>query len=201
MKHTIITLASVIAITGAAKAQTVSVPMDTLLSTGTYAYIDALGNNREVYLNFSVSDPAVTVTSSPTNPGEDIIITAGNGTAIHQATFNLSFNFAADYTMEVFQIQSNGEVFAFGGSPAVTLGPNHTLTGNQITGNGTAGDTSVLSYTATTAATYVVDTRQNTANGLAQGWGNIVIANQVPEPSSTALLGLGALGLIARRRR
>jgi len=71
---------------------------------------------------------------------------------------------------------------------------------------GENGTTGISAATARTLASAVVPTGQPvtftvTANSFVGGIAGVQVTNPVPEPASLALVGIGAAGLLARRRR
>ncbi|MGJ8673945.1 PEP-CTERM sorting domain-containing protein [Rubritalea sp.] len=116
---------------------------------------------------------------------------------------------------------ANWDFFAFDGATTGALGTGTgTLIGVTsgtrlvLHANGTGSDgifldssyvsgsaiNSTITFTGTSASTLGLDSGTDFAGTLANG-DTIGSVAAVPEPSSTALLGLGSLGLILRRRR
>ncbi len=213
MKNTIITLASIVAFAGASNGQT-SVSFNNLLnssglSSGAYTY-----------------DGSKTVTFTPGsaidhNFGNSITDElAGNSTE----TFTFVFSAPTDVSLDFGNIKTwtgNGtpgivdspydgrEVFnAFNVAPSsVTLAGTHQFTNGELSSN-VATDAaptpdyeySTLKWTGITSLTFNAQLENTSPQDFSIRNLSLSPAS-VPEPSSTALLGLGALGFIARRKR
>ncbi len=129
-----------------------------------------------------------------------VTITADAGFQFNLTSINFDFGGKSDTTAYV----TNGVVYSGG----VTL---HDEAFSVVTGGGTSYDTgnsdslAAASFQGVTSATFTFANYDNT--GVASNtnrWDNITIEGDVvavPEPSSTALLGLGGLALILRRRK
>ena len=111
----------------------------------------------------------------------------------------LAANSATGYTVQVVQATDNGTgftnvpMFDFDGGNLLD-----TLTNSTTGGGGAVGGASSVSSVLTSDTLFLdPDIRAGTVRGTVAA----IIVTSVPEPSSTALLGLGGLALMLRRRR
>ncbi len=223
MKKTLITLASVASLAASVQAQTVILTDNTLSSaieilhtennTGvgtTYSYTaQSVGGNTGAFAQFDLS------TSWD-----------GNGTFGNQGTYysipGLSFDPTAlgkaiesiTFSADIFGLTSNTGLryAAFQGSTRLILGDasSNGINFSEAWGKNTFTTTSFNSLD-TSATGDVITFGLWVGNGIsnpeprvlttAVGVDNLSISVAVPEPSSTALIGLAALGLLARRKR
>jgi hypothetical protein len=161
----------------------------------------------------SISYDEFTVT--PTSPGGDLrvyqdvqiavegtqFLCATKSTGPSAADGNVDFEAAPNYALNGFSVNgiesSNGTIvaavnlFAAGGA---SLGSFNIL----APGAGTTPVTYAFAdYTPTSVAKFQI-TNNTDVGGFAI---DRIVVSAVPEPSALSLLGLGALGLLARRRR
>ena len=199
MKNTILTLTSVMALTGAANSQTVTNGSFEANGTTTTSGVNAN--------NWSWSGGAIgfdlvnkSHTGSPSGVTGDMYLEAYDSTSLGTLSQAVSgFVIGEAYTLSFdwgnriqgadaydFSVGIGGQVFSQTGSGLVNM-TNESL-------SFTAGATTeTISISFNDPGVY-----SNTIGAL----DNFVITPlTVPEPSSTALLGLGALGLLIRRKR
>lgn len=117
---------------------------------------------------------------------DDYIWGPGNGSEILFELKNLD---AGDYNVSVFMGRNNTQ---FGRIWAGTLGDDP---GSENTGDYGFGSSTVGVTVGAGDSLFYVHQEDNT------GGTSGIIVNPVPEPSSVALLGLGGLALILRRRK
>ncbi|MGJ8656586.1 MAG: PEP-CTERM sorting domain-containing protein [Akkermansiaceae bacterium] len=88
------------------------------------------------------------------------------------------------------------------GTPTIASGPLGNVVAVDLTGDNTDGDTGTITsaYATVGAGTHATEWNR-IGTSLNDGSVAVAFAAVVPEPSSTALLGLGGLTLILRRRR
>ncbi len=138
-------------------------------------------------------------------PGSDSIGTLTFGTnASTTSTTDVQFNLDSVFAMELASAGSSDLLAIAGG---LTLGTGVTLDLTQLSGtlsgNYTLATFSSLVGTFDTVNYNGGSVNPNLINGtheLVYG-SNSIMLNVIPEPSSALLIGLGAFGLLARRRR
>ena len=106
---------------------------------------------------------------------------------------------ATSYTVQLVQASDGATGFTETTIRDIDGGTFLNFFENATTGGGGAlgGATNILSFTSDTLF-MTPDDRQGGLRGTIAG---VILISVVPEPSSTALLGLGGLALILRRRR
>ena len=228
MKKTIITLASVAVLIGAANAQQVDVYWGSLTGSGS-SYTADLGPDGTVGINYTIGADVLNPNFSFT-PAQDFVLDAYNSLSSidtlstndadglktrHTITLDFS-NYTGDAGDFIFYGDSfYDNTFGDGGSELTFVGQTPTLFDERFAGS---ANITTVSGNGFIDANDVVANR-NDGGWLLDGidtsspltiyldhgsqeslfWG--VGTKVVPEPSSTALLGLGALGLLARRKR
>lgn len=117
-------------------------------------------------------------------------------------TYDLYIYFASDRPDQLNSISEDASVFAASSIlEDVVTGAAGTLIDPFVynQGDGAGGAGNYLLFTGLSAATLNITFDNGTDNRA--GIAGIQIVEQVPEPTSTALLGLGGLALILRRRK
>ena len=211
MKNTIITIASVAALAGAAHAQVLNfntLGVDIALASSisgqdindigsilgsSFSYLDGVDLN----VNFASNGAIVS---------EYSIDTSGTGVIIN-GVLTLTFSEDVAFSQRANQFYNIGESNNYLGVGSFTTAPagaGLTITANSVTNNSSGnitGDNSTV-WDSGDAGARVFSFSHSGANfGNLSGAFGTREAIAVPEPSSTALLGLGALGLLARRKR
>ena len=201
MKNTIITIASAAILTTAASSQTLS---DTFVLTtlgATEAEINSAAGWTSGDLGAALGLTALDgITLNVVGSGG---FNAAGGLLLDEDTEFLSFTFSDTVVFEAF------------GNDVVTA--NENIVGSGWTLSGFEDDSALVSSNGSntlinTTGANVIDRHQWTGRGtsfsltyspdVASGANyNLRISDTVPEPSSAALLGLGGLALLARRKR
>lgn len=165
-------------VTDAAVTDQNSIDNDVTLSIGA---IGGLGNIPGVAGGTPIDGISV-----PSEAWDDYIWGPGNGSEILFEIKNLD---AGDYNVSVFMGRNNTQ---FGRIWAGTLGDDP---GSENTGDYGFGSSTVGVTVGAGDSLFYVHQEDNT------GGTSGIIVNPIPEPSSAALLGLGGLALILRRRK
>ena len=213
MKKTLITLTSVVALTGAANAQTTSlITWDTISqpTSGNYVATGSIAGDSGIYTaSFNAYSNGATIsgtnisgtmgpngiggTVTPQNPSSWTVSYAGPNTVVFNAIDGKLFSWDG-YTHEINNLNSTvtgatGDWSALaGGAEGANAGINVGYEDGQIQFN----DVSTLTFDVIAGGAF--------SSGILE-MGIQATTTSVPEPSSTALLGLGALGLIMRRKK
>lgn len=175
------------------------------------AGVNTAGTGDDISFNFggtgtvfSTADNPLTVANIDSNPFLGFDFVAAQTLTLDSLSFNLFVNSGAGgfgaRDVGLFVSLDDGVFTQFG-----SLVDNNG-TGNQGVVTFSQADFNVASGQEVELRLLFTDKTNSTAlNGNIQGGtrvGNIqVFATAVPEPSSTTLLGLGVLGLLARRKR
>lgn len=169
--------------------------------------IDADGTaDDSIFINFLVTTDGQNIqTSGATQSGW----LSSGGTSMNSNGDQLTIAFESISTT----LSGGGSAtnLSFDGFSAVSWGSwaaGHVAVVNGVSNAYVDGTTDKTQATSGNSLETVYDTAANTgaaldANGSwrAEGWNFSVSVDTVPEPSSTALLGLGGLALILRRRK
>ena len=204
MKNTMITMASVAALAGAANAQVVNGSFEDISfgSTLTQSGLNTLISPWTAVSGGLIAVPNADASYGNTSYGSQYLASKGPG-VISQAV-NLS---AGAYEL-TFSVANYRSATTVAGNPVgYSLSNSSLASGSAATpfGAGTVG----FSGGANNQMDFITHTLNFTTTGGAStlqfNMDTNVIDNisitAVPEPSSTALLGLGALGLLIRRKR
>ncbi len=205
MKNTLITLASITALAASADAQN-------LLTNGSFE-ADSLSSSRTFVVHTAgagtLSGWTVTTGNVDVNTGYHPLATDGNnvldlsGTAVGGIsqtiattagnTYSLTFDYGSnvEYPIDTALLNVTGASSLISETLAPTTSPFRSYS-NSFVAN---------------SATTTIDFSSLSTNNT--GFGGVFLDNvsvsltseAVPEPSSIALLGLGTLGLLARRKR
>jgi len=162
------------------------------------------GNNDEVDINFLVSSSSGNITTRGLvgGTGPEFGTTDGaNGSWLNGNNSNLEITFS-DISANLNGGTNNGWA-EFNGFYELDLS-NWTSAGEEVNINGVlntfdGGDTSPFAISGNTLAIDLEPDGQSTTQIRLRDWSFSFSA--VPEPSSTALLGLGGLALMLRRKR
>ena len=162
------------------------------------------GNNDEVDINFLVSSSSGNINTRPLSggTGPELATTDGaNGSWLNGDSSNLEITFS-DITANLNGGSNNGWA-EFNGFYELNLS-NWTSAGEEVNINGVlntfdGGDTNPFAISGNTLAIDLEPDGESTTQFRLRNWSFSFSA--VPEPSSTALLGLGGLALMLRRKR
>ena len=216
MKNTILTIASVAALAVSANAQVVGTQhldfsgftgTGTLASPEIFTFTDSLGGTINA---------AIVTTANGFTPGLSAngdLIYSGSNNPSQRAVYRLQITGenVASYEVVSPGLLANDSV-AFSQATAISnhilsngadgIAPILTTTANAIfyDGTGLFSEGAPFDSVSTVYNPGVSNVSYN-ANFGTSAEGFAVFVNVVPEPSSTALLGLGALGLLVRRKR
>jgi len=201
MKNTIITLASIIAVTNFASAQLVTFP-DTVLLTSDLGATEAAINSST---GFTVADLGA---ATGLNYLNGISLNIQGSSSIINDSFLI---FAGQNVNLTF---SGGSVNAqFFGNPGIVNGEEFSSSNGILSFDSAPGDvigtqsfqnnTGATIFNSLNAFTIINGTSLDLTNNsqVPSESGFSIAFSPVPEPSSTALLALGALGFITRRKR
>ena len=146
------------------------------------SFADGAPNNLQGDRTFIATDVSGDITIGGLNPGGTYNLALITG-------FNVAGSFSTDFTIGGTTLTANDTVGAgtnANGALTFTSGGTHALFSNIIADG--SGD---ITFSTTNTA--------GASNGVLSGLQIEAVA--VPEPSTTALLGLGGLALILRRRK
>jgi len=127
-------------------------------------------------------------------------LAGGAGNELHTNNINLNFDFGIILTGLALQY---GE---FGGNINLEINGNLANVGNFANIPANLGGTSVFTFDTGTpgqssGAMFVTGTINSFKIGGQELWIDNVVASPIPEPATLALLGIGALATLTRRRR
>ncbi|MGJ8695269.1 MAG: PEP-CTERM sorting domain-containing protein [Verrucomicrobiaceae bacterium] len=195
MKTTLIIIAA-IATAAAANAQTFVIdwststqtaPAELTWSNGTYTAILTGTNSNFVVANAANFGWYFSRTTQGSNVGYNIAITGGDPIATIEQSFWHIDQVGIESILNFSPIASPG-----------TINPIHTFSGNVLSVNTSApvtNQSSVITNGPNIAFDYN-STSTSTLHGI-----STTTFTTTPEPSSTALVGLSAIGLVVRRKR
>lgn len=167
------------------------------------------------YFNIWVTDGAgqfAVLANEPTNPAfQSLFTTNGDGSK----TYDLSFTDLADKVVQVYETPNGGYgatntwvhnavgingPLTFGDLAGLTiLAPDASYLANGVNAVGTGAPDELTTYSAYGFNWIFGDTQANYVSGVSEGY-IVSSPSAVPEPGSLALLGLGGLALLRRRR-
>lgn len=135
------------------------------------------------------------------NTGVPVVITISSDTA-EEITWGVYLDPTSEYPSNAQMQNATILLPAAGGSGSVTSGGNPDA-GHDYASSGkganapTAGDWSTVEFVGLAAGTYTIDLTDGGSGGTQLLTADITV---VPEPATIALLGLGSLVLLRRRR-
>ena len=224
MRHTAVTLAALALLCGPAPAARADFILDPASASTNAAIVVASPSHAINQSGLSapytsgVTDFAAYIASNPThNSGPAANSFAGHNNSLGFTPFNLDFNLGGTFTLDAFALWNFGsnafvnvvgfDLLASADSSFSSTTLLGSFNANPNTGFGSAVLPEVFTFTPTSAA--FVRMRITSNNGFSStifgeaAFSVQAAATSVPEPSTFALLGLGALALVgyARRRK
>jgi len=191
-------------------------------ATGIFDFAGTINASTDVTIAFTFTDAAFTLGSTRFAADGDPAFNFGNNGGVGDQPFSASFN--VDGTLTVDETGDDRISFDNDGNPITNLNHEFELDGVAIDTSATGG-VATIAYTADSVLRevnpinsqnalntfddlYVFESSElsqtltynsDDLNIAAEGF--VLSFDVVPEPSSTALLGLGSLALLLRRRR
>lgn len=164
-----------------------------------------ISNSTESFASLTLPDGTTSFTADTTAQASDVSFTVDTS-AYTSGTVYVVFGTFADFAQVSVTDGTNTLTSGFLGNtdsnaPFDTTGTAFDFSGTALATTGTA--IAAFEFDNASATGTSLDFRQiNTdLDGSRARFYGVIVDGVVPEPSSTALLGLGALGLIIRRRR